>query len=302
MIKIQGLTYSDDLADKKIFGKIHSVFERTFNVETETQRIITIATPTIFDGPQMIKIDTFNIANLGLEVGMIVSQLEKKILVDDRIEINVSQASPIEAIPLLFPETKHEEIKRHVEIINYLLETNLDTVGFYRKNYPNEVEKVMHHFLMDGRENLKKGWQQEDLTMLGVAISSLIGLGHGLTPSGDDFITGFLLVINSHHYPNVYLTSEVNKLVDRGKGRTNLISQNQLLLAIKGKSLTPISRFLSDLYSGASISTLTKSVEEILSVGSSSGSDILAGILSGVELSLEQLEKINKGAFSHEEF
>lgn len=284
MKKIQGVSYSNDFLETTFSGTIHSVFERTFNIETETNKLMTVATHQIFDGPQMIKINEASMKYLPLEIGMSVSQVGKRLSIANVLEIDCEEAKVIEELPLVFSKEKALEIKRHTTIINNYLETNLDTVGFYRKTFPNDVEEVMHRFLMNGKETLESAFEKNDTSLLEVGVSSLLGLGHGLTPSGDDFLTGFLLVFNSQKDTNSEFTSLLNQLVHENCRKTNAVSQNQLKLAINKRALKPVQQFLYDLYRGSSMLTLNKRVEEILRIGSSSGSDMLAGILSAIRL------------------
>ncbi|MGX7023242.1 DUF2877 domain-containing protein [Vagococcus hydrophili] len=284
MKKIQGVSYSNDFLETTFSGTIHSVFERTFNIETETNKLMTVATHPIFDGPQMIKINETSMKYLPLEIGMAVSHVGKRLLIADVLEIDCEEAKVMEELPLVFSKEKALEIKRHTTIINNYLEINLDTVGFYRKTFPNDVEEVMHRFLMNGKETLESAFEKDDSSLLEVGVSSLLGLGHGLTPSGDDFLTGFLLVLNSQTDTNREFTGLLNQLVQENCRKTNAVSQNQLKLAIDKRALKPVQQFLYDLYRGSSMLTLNKRVEEILRIGSSSGSDMLAGILSAIRL------------------
>lgn len=103
------------------------------------------------------------------------------------------------------------------------------------------------------------------------ALSSLIGLGIGLTPSGDDFLCGVLAGIHflnasSHPFSSI-LREKISLHVDD----TNLISSTFLLCAINGQFSLPITK-LPKMKSSSSIMSVFKKI------GHSSGIDSLCGI------------------------
>lgn len=49
-------SYSENLTNQELNGSIHSVFKKTVNIITETEKIYTLAVPSVFDGPQLIKV------------------------------------------------------------------------------------------------------------------------------------------------------------------------------------------------------------------------------------------------------
>lgn len=66
--------------------------------------------------------------------------------------------------------------------------------------------------------------------------------------------------------------------------QTNLISQNQLKLAIKRQALKPIIQLINQLNEEPNSPQIEETLLEIMSIGSSSGSDILFGILEGIKV------------------
>ena len=102
-----------------------------------------------------------------------------------------------------------------------------------------------------------------------------IGFGQGLTPSGDDMLLGTFAAL--HRYAPEFapaLSNAVSPLLPC----TNEISSSYLALAMDGYAATPVLETLHCLGSGQ-----TQPMETLLSVGHSSGSDILFGILTTVK-------------------
>lgn len=102
-----------------------------------------------------------------------------------------------------------------------------------------------------------------------------VGLGQGLTPSGDDMLLGVLAAL--HRYAPAYI-SLLSQAIHPLLNRTNEISASYLDLAMKGYVATPVLDVLHHLGQNWEASK-----QVLLSVGHSSGSDILYGILTAVK-------------------
>ena len=124
------------------------------------------------------------------------------------------------------------------------------------------------------------------------ALEPLLGLGPGLTPSGDDF-TGGLLFAAWHldqANPNMRLWSGegVQRLVCRASSLTNRISHALLSDLAVGQGFEALHDLVDGLLTGPgrfdpSFEPLVH-VRRVTSIGSSSGWDMLAGVLAGMLL------------------
>jgi hypothetical protein len=110
-------------------------------------------------------------------------------------------------------------------------------------------------------------------------IKDLMGLGRGLTPSGDDFINGLLLTFNRIPQRVQYQAQldELNReVVEMAFSKTTALSANLILAAAHGSADERLLRALDGLITGA------LSPDQIIQIldtyGSSSGIDALAGI------------------------
>ncbi|MFA9488502.1 MULTISPECIES: DUF2877 domain-containing protein [unclassified Mannheimia] len=118
-------------------------------------------------------------------------------------------------------------------------------------------------------------------------LTKLIGLGIGLTPSGDDFLCGLLA---SFQYFNATQSSFYKKLTHKIKqnlANTNAISSRFLDCALQQQFSTPVLTFFKNMNKkNVEIGQLSKLFENI---GHSSGMDTLFGIYYGSNLLLEGL-------------
>ena len=112
---------------------------------------------------------------------------------------------------------------------------------------------------------------------LGEVLSNLIGLGVGLTPSGDDFILGFIFVLKLYNFQNInYVVSELEEKVDK----TNDISKAMLINGFKfrfNSNLINLSHILGCFSSGQEHVCINK-ISLLQNYGHSSWQDCLFGV------------------------
>ena len=130
---------------------------------------------------------------------------------------------------------------------------------------------------------------------------ALIGLGAGLTPSGDDFLGGLLFAIKTIQtvYPDPnFKNYEIS--IDTYSSQTNLISFTLLRDLANGHAIAPLHHIVNVLISGESLDSIYPSVSKLTRVGHSTGWDLLTGLLTGlliVSRSRNEWEKPeNRGA------
>lgn len=113
--------------------------------------------------------------------------------------------------------------------------------------------------------------------------SSILGWGPGLTPLGDDFLTGWMFVV-SKFAPDTsrYLYSEVKVLIEKS---THLISRQQLHAAFAGKGHEYLEQFLCEMINPANRDEALQ--DRLLHIGATSG----AGMIEGIYYGLRYLER-----------
>lgn len=111
---------------------------------------------------------------------------------------------------------------------------------------------------------------------------ALIGLGAGLTPSGDDFIGGLLFCIANLQdvYPELNLINPL--LLEHYRSRTHQISFTLLKDLANGHAIAPLHHIINGLLGGASLENIRLSVSQLTQVGHSTGWDLLTGLLTGL--------------------
>ncbi len=120
---------------------------------------------------------------------------------------------------------------------------------------------------------------------------ALIGLGAGLTPSGDDFLGGLFFgrTILSCYYPQLhYLHCDpLHGWIDSHKAHTNRISFALLKDNALGHAPEPLSRFGAAILTNQSINRATTSACALTNVGHCTGWDLLTGFVAGMLLAFK---------------
>ncbi len=138
-------------------------------------------------------------------------------------------------------------------------------------------------------DTLEQAFLHRDGAALSRVISGLIGLGYGLTPSGDDFVCGMLYAFC--RYGSVVSDAKVYRemlslAVEEHLSMTNEVSAMYLRCALDGGYFEVVEGVFDALSNADGIETemLRYAVGRLISVGASSGSDILCGMLFAIYL------------------
>jgi hypothetical protein len=121
-------------------------------------------------------------------------------------------------------------------------------------------------------------WRTRDLGAVAGHARALVGLGPGLTPSGDDMLAGMVaayLVLGGDEAFAGAAAAEVTAVVP---GRTTAISATLLRLAATGQVSREAADVLRAMGAGG---PLEPAVGALLGVGHTSGADMAAGLLAG---------------------
>lgn len=152
---------------------------------------------------------------------------------------------------------------------------------------PKEGDPMMAELRKRAKSILDGGlFRFED--MLEMA-KSMIGLGVGLTPSGDDFLVGMLLAFTVRQpFPEIY-RKQFADMVQNASAGTNDISRQYLRCACEGEFGVKLHRLC---HAAAEGENLQKPAWEVLYTGHSSGSDTLNGLAAGLILAEKEQERM----------
>jgi hypothetical protein len=119
----------------------------------------------------------------------------------------------------------------------------------------------------------------------GKAAGALIGLGFGLTPSGDDLLVGCLAglwcTVQAKSERRKYISEFGRVILDLSRG-TNDISRTYLLHAVGGQVSSRLAEFARVISEDVEPELFLKAMDKAACVGHTSGLDTLTGLLVGL--------------------
>lgn len=125
---------------------------------------------------------------------------------------------------------------------------------------------------------------------LGPEVAALVGLGQGLTPSGDDLLCGLTLAL-PRTGPWAARRSALVAAIDAAAHTTVPLSASFLSDAGRGQARSQVHELVSALTTGTDV---PGAVEAVLTIGHRSGHDLLTGLLSGLSCARPTL--LSKGS------
>ncbi len=138
----------------------------------------------------------------------------------------------------------------------------------------DELKSIWHYI-----PTIQKALAKKKIAEIVSSLLPLMGLGRGLTPSGDDLIAGILLTLNRYpkHVCPALPRQELNlALIQNARQKTTRLSTNIIEQAAGGIADERLLKALDCIMTGKS--TIQTSVYEICHLGHSSGVDTLTGI------------------------
>ncbi len=146
------------------------------------------------------------------------------------------------------------------------------------------LDRAMRRRLMQALPALSCADADLDFAAAAQALAPLAGLGPGLTPSGDDFIVGYLAALYGRCSCEPRLRPYLSGLygpVMQFALTANLISRQYLLNALAGEFSESLAQVVVGI-AGNDDLRLRESTARLVRVGHSSGADSLLGLLFGL--------------------
>jgi hypothetical protein len=155
-----------------------------------------------------------------------------------------------------------------------------------RPSASSRVEELVLEHAAPILKTVLEGCTAGNLTQVLEAGLRLIGLGPGLTPSGDDFMGGLLFTWfqwNTARPDEARLnTAPVEEFLARARGLTNPISTTILADLAEGQGPEPLHDLMSALWQGAAQEQVLSAAYRLTRIGHTSGWDMLAGVSAGL--------------------
>lgn len=280
-------------------GLVHSVFHHACNMIVNDQSLITLLSSSLYNVPQGVRLDTpsdFIFADY-LELGQPVGCRANVIRFSrSSLSIDLRSARPwrpnLSALridlkdPSTFRAWRTVWEKLRCQQRNHGLTAILTEDSKRGKNQSLASDTKM--LVQTARESIPSLLYATAKIQVDKAVSALkplIGLGPGLTPSGDDFIVGYLTGLWStagvERSRKNFLSSIGNWLANSLNG-TNEIGRTYIRYAIEGEVSEPLAVLARRIAQGENTNSIKESIETACRVGSTSGTDGLLGLLLAI--------------------
>ena len=258
---------------------LHSRFRRASNFLCG-ENLISIVDRTIGDGPFNLVVDGYNSLT-----GDRVLVRQDSIQIDDTQFIcdgTLRYNSIIEILPHIESQRIQENLRLCKQILKDLAPSRSLAFLFDGPKYSNtenSFERVLQRRFFEGTRLIT-----EDKVLEGVGI--LKGIGFGLTPSGDDLISGLLIALNVR---KLIYRENLQSLIEDIFGvvkNSNPLSMAFIRSAKDGRPFEKLKRVIFSVF-GSDSKELVRRMSDLLTVGATSGADIAVGLITGLSIGLE---------------
>ena len=291
LISLKALSLGYAVPRKDFDATIHSVFESAINLQiTNESNLLTLFAGKEGDLPQGIRVDPPSDFDFGAFLPGQQVTCRQETLLGGSLTVELHGAAIWKCdLPALrgdltkpgvqgawqeaWQALNKRQVLRGAEIVGEELMRPDET------RPPSVLSRMSH-----GIRGLLEATRQYDLSS-GPSVGSMIGLGGGLTPSGDDILVGYLAGLWSTTNDSRKRTRSVVHLAEAVIGlsnRTNAISSTYLYHAARGQVSSRLAALATVICAGEAADSILPVAESAMQVGHTSGMDAVTGLLLGL--------------------
>ena len=276
--------FLERLAAGSFRGQVHSVFEQVVNLRGDDGDLYCLTTAALDPGPLSLRLDTFSpLGGWGLCAGDPVFLQEEELRTGNR-RILWKKAQPWQSVLPPFARRRAA-----ADTLADLLRQRGKPGGMLGLLVPAAAGDLLARTLRERSLLLLEKLESADWTAAEAAALRLIGLGGGLTPSGDDFLSGLLLTLNQPEGPYPEECRRFGReLAERAAERTHDISAAMLRQAAAGRTRQRVLDFLTAM-DAPSPDSIAAALPPLLAIGALSGTDLAVGLWAGTALGQRRL-------------
>lgn len=265
-------------------GAVHSVFDRVVNLaDARDGRLVTLAARSLDNAPNTLLVDVARFAAYPLRTGMSAATRSATLHIgSDDFVLRFDRAAPWHAQLPSYPRDA-------ARLRDNLAAMQAHLAGYVaREDAVNGLGAAMPcTALLETRfEALAQGVHRGDIDGVCTHGRALLGLGPGLTPSGDDFLVGLFAVLHLAHSPCHGLRHACDAIAADAPARTHPISVAALREAARGRVRDSVRTLLCELVEGHPAG-VRRALARVLAIGATSGRYIVTGIACGLEANVQ---------------
>lgn len=302
--KFMGPT-AKELLGRNITGEIHSAFERVFNIKFN-DTLVGIARNDVYRSQINMITDVStdeSMTSLGVRRGVRARIGKNRIIIGSTLKVSVTGTKIWQPSTSVHTPSNPKIISRNLEEVKRKMSSrnideglgqllgHIDDIledGISGTYNLNQVAKKA----LPSIDKLAKGALERNPEKLKDASKGLIGLGLGLTPSGDDMLAGFMIarwwITNSFGTKLNQVKEENTSIKRQMEDKTTLFSKQHLRYAAKGETNEAVENFLKAILKDQ-MSNINLHIDHVIGMGETSGTDTMFGLLLGLETALKLL-------------
>jgi len=274
-------------------GRVHSVYRQACNLEADDGVLLTLLADELGNVPHGIRCALPEPADFRAwlhPAQMVAADGLSLKLPEAAIEIDLSAATRWQCEWGRYAiDVRAEATVGSLRTIRAILRDQPPAGGFaplllQHVGPRSPLDRAMRGRLTQALPALRRADSDLDSVAAGRALSLLAGLGPGLTPSGDDFIIGYLTALHSRRAHEPMLSEYLNGLMSpimKFAHAANVVSRQYLLGALEGEVSEALVRVVARV-AGADELGVQESAAHLVRAGHSSGADSLSGLLFGL--------------------
>ncbi len=302
MISLQAISVSSgakEMQEPGFSGRLHSVFRRAANV-LSGDRLLTISDIRLGDLPNALIVrleEAQGFADVGIMAGMEIrgdggrlgvpesdlsitlagatataakKRIEGGVLPLSERAANLKRARELGAI--LAPDEGLGPIWYHVDAV---LQATPDG---------GTTWSPLCRAAIGPLASLATGLRSGDEMLVGQGSRRLAGLGIGLTPSGDDLLTGLagaLSLLGDSRQTGDAIPPTLQAILAAADGRTNLVAWTYLRHAVRGEISAVLADYVSAVAGGRE-GDIDRASQSLFAVGGTSGAELALGAFLGL--------------------
>ncbi len=268
------------LEKKQFVGKIEQIFNKAVNIFSNN-RIYTLLCSTLDNAPNSCRLLNNDFSTIEFSVGDLIYFSNDKLCIGKRYIVSFSLCQLWRPKTIVFDKNKLNSLEyksyliKQIKLIYQCVNDENKTLFLYQDD--NVFYRSMANTLVNLREKLINGLYQKKDTDIIESINGLVGLGIGLTPSGDDYLCGLSAFLFLNQHPGNKFKSLFEDAVVSNESNTNLLSFMTINQCIQQEYRESTYQLIKSLAEGRE-SDLYQQIMRIINIGSSSGCDMLLGI------------------------
>lgn len=278
---MQALTAEASFLSERGSGRVEQVFSRAVNLYLPAQhQLLTLLCEAYDNAPNSARLALTHFDGL-FRPGELVQFHPSGITIGDDKWIDTTSCHGWHMPKLQLNPERFRQIpwQRWSEFIHQQLREN-ETLFFWRGDNP--FYQAMCHELQQRRKSLLSAMRKG--AGITPAVTRMMGLGIGLTPSADDYLVGLSIILFIAGHPAEKYKEAFCSALQLGRENTTLLSAITLAAAFEQRYRENIAGFIRCMINepnGFSI----QSIANIKNIGSSSGCDMLYGMADACALS-----------------